>query len=80
MSQTSYILGNAPLQALQIKENAENVVQIGASIQCGYSIVKTSVSMVEDLACDDKLCLGLCNVATVCEGLAVEEKFTLSLK
>lgn len=66
----SYKVGNATLKALEVKESAEIVSNGILAIQSGYSAGKTAFGAAEDLARGDKLCTGLCVVATTCEGIA----------
>lgn len=66
----SYKAGNVTLKALELKEAGGNLLNGGAMIQVGHSVGKTAFGAVEDLARNDKLCTGLCIMATVCEGVA----------
>jgi hypothetical protein len=68
----SYLVGNATLRTLNIKEEfVGKVIGGGATLQAGYSIGTTAWKTVEDLSRSDKLCTGLCLVATTCEGVAL---------
>jgi hypothetical protein len=70
MTNFSYKVGNATLKALQVKETAENLGSGAAAVQAGYSIGQTAFGAAEDISRGDKLCTGLCLVATGCEGIA----------
>ena len=68
----SYLVGNATLRSLNIKEEiVEKVVGGGATLQGCYSIGSTAWKTVEDISRGDKVCAGLCILATTCEGLAI---------
>jgi len=68
----SKLVGNATLRTLNIKEElVGKVVGGGATLQAGYSIGTTAWKTVEDITRNDKLCTGLCLVATTCEGVAL---------
>ena len=66
----SYKVGNATLKALQVKETAETLGNGAAAIESGYSMGKTTFGAAEDISRGDKLCTGLCLLATTCEGVA----------
>jgi hypothetical protein len=70
MTNFSYKIGNTTLKALGIKETTENIFNGGLAIQSTYSAGKTAFNALEDLSRGDKICTGLCLVATFCEGLA----------
>lgn len=70
MTHFSYKVGNATLKALEVKEKVEEIGNGGAAIQAGYSMGKTAWGAAEDINRNDKLCTGLCLVATACEGIA----------
>jgi hypothetical protein len=71
----SYIVGNATAKSIMMKDDllgkVEKVVEGGATLQSCSSIGKTAFSAVEDLSRNDKLCTGLCVIATTCEGVAI---------
>jgi len=70
--EVSYLVGNATLRTLNIKEEfVGKAIGGGATLQAGYSIGTTAWKTVEDLSRNDKLCTGLCLVATTCEGVAL---------
>ena len=70
MTHFSYKVGNATLKALEVKETTETIASGVAAIESGYSAGKTMFGAAEDLTRGDKLCTGLCLVATLCEGVA----------
>nr|WPV72500.1 hypothetical protein orf129 [Navicula sp.]WPV72572.1 hypothetical protein orf129 [Navicula sp.]WPV72657.1 hypothetical protein orf129 [Navicula sp.]WPV72730.1 hypothetical protein orf129 [Navicula sp.] len=70
MTNFSYKVGNATLKALEVKETAETLGSGAAAIQAGYSMGQTAFGAAEDISRGDKLCTGLCLVATGCEGIA----------
>lgn len=74
MTNFSYKVGNATLKALEVKETVENLGNGAASIQSCYSAATTAFGAVEDAARGDKLCTGLCLVATLCEGVAMTSR------
>jgi hypothetical protein len=68
----SYMIGNATLRSLNIKEEfAQNVIGCGGTLQGCYSMGTTVWKTVEDISRGDKLCTGLCIVSTACEGVAI---------
>lgn len=70
MTNFSYKVGNATLKALEVKETTETIGNGVAAIQSGWSAGATAFGAVEDASRGDKLCTGLCLLATCCEGAA----------
>lgn len=70
MTNFSYKVGNATLKALEVKETSETIGNGAAAIQAGYSFGATAFGAAEDIARNDKLCTGLCLLASCCEGVA----------
>jgi hypothetical protein len=66
----SYKIGNATLKALDLKEKVEEIGNASAAIQAGYCMGSTAWGAAEDISRNDKICTGLCLVATACEGIA----------
>ena len=67
-----YMIGNTALRTLSIKEEfAQNVIGCGGTLQGCYSMGTTVWKTVGDFSRGDKLCTGLCVVATGCEGVAI---------
>jgi len=66
------VQGNATLLTLNIKQEfVGKVIGGGATLQAGYSIGTTAWKTVEDLSRNNKLCTGLCLMATTCEEVAL---------
>jgi hypothetical protein len=74
MTNFSYKVGNATLKALEVKETIETLGSAGAAIESGTSMGKTAFGAVEDFNRGDKVCTGLCLIATACEGLALTSR------
>lgn len=72
----SYKIGNITLKLLNIQETIENTFNGAAAVETGYSAGKTVFGAVEDFSRGDKLCTGLCLVATACEGIAFTSRMT----
>jgi hypothetical protein len=66
----SYKVGNATLKALHVQEKVEEIGNAGAAIQAGYCMGSTAWGAAEDISRNDKVCTGLCLLATACEGVA----------
>ena len=68
----SYLVGNATLKSLNFKSDFLNpLISTGATWQGCYSIGTTAWKTAEDISRGDKVCAGLCIVATGCEGVAL---------
>jgi hypothetical protein len=67
----SYGLGNVPLATLQLQELALHGIECGSILQSSQTLGSTVFKTVEDFTRGDKLCCGLCIVATTCEVVAI---------
>lgn len=67
----SYKIANATLKALHVQEKVEEIGNAGAAIQAGYCMGSTAWAAAEDISRNDKVCTGLCLLATACEGVAL---------
>jgi hypothetical protein len=59
------------LKVLELKETAEEFGRGVAAVEAGTSIGKTTFGIVSDVARGDKVCAGLCMIATTCETVAL---------
>jgi len=71
----SYKIGSYTIKALEVKETFEKTTNGLLAFECGSSLGKTAYSAAADFSKGDKLCTGLCLVATVCEGVAFTTRF-----
>ena len=66
----SYAIGNATEQTLQYGQTINQMARGAVCIESGRALATTTFKSLEDVARNDKICAGLCLVASTCEVVA----------
>lgn len=68
----SYLVGNATLRGMNLKSDLiQPIIAASASAEGARALGTTAFKAVSDASQGDKICTGLCIVASVCEGTAL---------
>jgi hypothetical protein len=69
-TEISYMVGNATSQAIDYSDKIDQMSRGVVAIESGRAIGSTAYKAAEDIARNDKLCAGVCLVASACEVIA----------
>jgi hypothetical protein len=66
----SYLIGNATEESFKYAEKIDQLSRGAVAIESGRALGSTAYKAAEDAARNDKLCTGVCLVASACEIVA----------
>jgi len=66
-TEISYIVGNATEKSLDYADKIDQISRGAVAIESGRAVGSVLYKASEDIVRDDKVCAGVCLVATVCE-------------